>query len=181
MGTVRRTLSVIAMTAAVLATAAQSAVAGEPDPSVTRILQMQTAFNPGLPGAGEGVRAFTKTLKHMSGGALSVKIVEPGRIAPTRDMLDAIVAGDLEAAFTWAGYAVSKSPVMDGPKLASLVLFAVLAALAALAVRGRLPGVPRLSETPLSLEEARRRFYVTKIAHAAADKPDFSQRIRGRR
>src|SRR5947209_16389592 len=51
-----------------------------------------------------------------------------------------------------AGLAVvSTSPVMDGPKLASLVLFAVLAALAALAVRGRLPGVPRLSETPLSL------------------------------
>jgi len=51
-----------------------------------------------------------------------------------------------------AGLAVvSPTPVMDGPKLASLVLFAVLAALAALAVRGRLPGVPRLSETPLSL------------------------------
>jgi len=50
-----------------------------------------------------------------------------------------------------AGLAVvSPTPVMDGPKLASLVLFAVLA-LAALAVRGRLPGVPRLSETPLSL------------------------------
>jgi TRAP-type mannitol/chloroaromatic compound transport system substrate-binding protein len=94
----------------VVATAAQSVMAGEPD-AATRILQMQTAFNPGLPGAGEGVRAFTKTLKHMSGGALSVKIVEPGRIAPTRDMLDAVIAGDLEAAFTWTGYAVSKAPV----------------------------------------------------------------------
>jgi TRAP-type mannitol/chloroaromatic compound transport system substrate-binding protein len=72
---------------------------------------MQTAFNPGLPGAGEGVRSFTKTLKQMSGGALSVKIVEPGRIAPTKDMLDAVVAGDLEAAFTWTGYAVHKAPV----------------------------------------------------------------------
>jgi len=111
MGTVRRTLSLIAITAAVIGAAAHVAVAGEPDPAGARILQMQTAFNPGLPGAGEGVRAFTKTLKHMSGGALSVKIVEPGRIAPTRDMLDAVVAGDLEAAFTWAGYAVSKAPV----------------------------------------------------------------------
>jgi hypothetical protein len=36
-----------------------------------------------------------------------------------------------------------------------------------------------LIDTPLSLEEARRRFYVTKIARAAADSPDFSQRIRG--
>jgi hypothetical protein len=51
-----------------------------------------------------------------------------------------------------AGLAVvSTSPLMDGPRLASLVLFAVLAAVALLAVRGRLPGVPRLSETPLSV------------------------------
>jgi TRAP-type mannitol/chloroaromatic compound transport system substrate-binding protein len=111
MGTVRRTLRVIAMAAAVLGTAAHGAVAGEPDAAGARILQMQTAFNPGLPGAGEGVRAFIKTLKHMSAGALSVKIVEPGRIAPTQNMLDAVIAGDLEAAFTWAGYAASKAPV----------------------------------------------------------------------
>jgi len=75
------------------------------------ILNMQTAFNPQLPGAGEAVRTFAKTLQHMSGGALSIKIVEPGRLAPTRDMLDAILAGDLEAAFTWSGYSVAKAPV----------------------------------------------------------------------
>ena len=57
------------------------------------------------------VRTFTKTLKYMSGGALGIKIIEPGRIAPTRDMLDAIVAGDLEAAFTWSGFAAAKAPV----------------------------------------------------------------------
>lgn len=74
---------------------------------------MQTAFNPGLPGAGEGVRSFTKTLKHMSAGGLAIKIVEPGRIAPTKGMLDAVIAGDLEAAFTWSGYAASKSPVFS--------------------------------------------------------------------
>ena len=33
--------------------------------------------------------------------ALVIKIVEPGRMAPTPDMLDAVIAGDLEAAFTW--------------------------------------------------------------------------------
>lgn len=77
-----------------------------------RELVMQTAFNPQLPGAGEGVRTFTKTLKHISDGALSIKLVEPGRMAPTRDMLDAVVAGDLEAAFTWSGYAAAKAPVL---------------------------------------------------------------------
>jgi len=97
----------------VLSIAASSVLAGEPLAPGARIIQMQTAFNPGLPGAGEGVRAFTKTLKQTSGGALAIKIVEPGRIAPTKDMLDAIVAGDLEAAFTWAGYAASKAPVFS--------------------------------------------------------------------
>ena len=47
----------------------------------------------------------------MSGGALAIKIIEPGRVAPTADMLDAMVAGDLEAAFTWSGYAAAKAPV----------------------------------------------------------------------
>ena len=74
---------------------------------------MQTAFNPALPGSGEGVRIFTRTVKHMSGGALAIKIVEPGRVAPTADMLDAIVSGDLEAAFTWSGYAAAKAPVFS--------------------------------------------------------------------
>jgi len=103
----------IGVVVAALCSAAPVVVAGEPDTPGARILQMQTAFNPALPGAGEGVRAFTKTLKQMSGGALTVKIVEPGRIAPTKVMLDAVIAGDLEAAFTWTGYAASKSPVFS--------------------------------------------------------------------
>lgn len=72
---------------------------------------MQTAFNPNLPGAGEAVRTFTKAVKHMSGGELGIRMIEPGRIAPTPDMLDAVVAGDLEAAFTWSGYAATKAPI----------------------------------------------------------------------
>lgn len=90
------------------------ASAGEPQPLANggRLLKMQTAFNPNLPGAGEGVRSFVQTVNHMSDGALTIKIVEPGRLAPTRDMLDAIVSGDLEAAFTWSGYAASKAPAL---------------------------------------------------------------------
>ncbi|MBX9943735.1 MAG: TRAP transporter substrate-binding protein [Reyranella sp.] len=78
-----------------------------------RVLQMQTAFNPALPGSGDGIRIFARAIKQMSGGALAIKIVEPGRIAPTADMLDAIVAGDLEAAFTWSGYAATKAAVFS--------------------------------------------------------------------
>ena len=79
--------------------------------SGARVLKMQTAFNPALPGSGESVRIFTRTVKQMSGDSLVIKIVEPGRVVPTADMLDAIISGDLEAAFTWSGYAASKAAV----------------------------------------------------------------------
>jgi TRAP-type mannitol/chloroaromatic compound transport system substrate-binding protein len=92
--------------------AAGPAMAKDPDVGAAVVLQMQTAFNPQLPGAGEAVRTFAKTLKSMSAGALSLKILDPGRVAPTPDMLDAIVAGDLEAAFTWVGYAAEKAPIL---------------------------------------------------------------------
>jgi len=112
---VRRKVSEILAIAAAILAASNVAFAqdkkAEKGPPPGRVLQMQTAFNPALPGSGEGVRLFTKTVKQMSGGTLAIKIVEPGRIAPTADMLDAIVAGDLEAAFTWSGYAAAKVPV----------------------------------------------------------------------
>jgi TRAP-type mannitol/chloroaromatic compound transport system substrate-binding protein len=111
MDTVRRSVGILGVVAAALCAAAGIAAAGEPLPPGAHVIQMQTAFNPGLPGAGEGVRAFTKTLKRISASSLSVRIIEPGHNAPTKDMLDAIVAGDLEAGFTWAGYAAPKAPV----------------------------------------------------------------------
>ncbi len=113
MGTVRRKFAILGIVAAAFGAAAPVVMAGEPDVPGGRVIHMQTAFNPGLPGAGEGVRTFAKSVKQMSGGSLAIKIVEPGRIAPTKDMLDAVVAGDLEAAFTWTGYAAAKSPVFS--------------------------------------------------------------------
>ncbi|MFO1157696.1 MAG: TRAP transporter substrate-binding protein DctP [Reyranellaceae bacterium] len=116
----RNLLAVLGLATAMLAAMA-GAVAGDKDKSLDkqvdgeggprRLLHMQTAFNPALPGSGEAVRVFARTVKQMSGGGLAIKIVEPGRIAPTADMLDAILNGDLEAAFTWSGYAAAKAPV----------------------------------------------------------------------
>jgi TRAP-type mannitol/chloroaromatic compound transport system substrate-binding protein len=93
-----------------MAVAAGVGVAGD-HATGGRVIKMQTAFNPSLPGAGEGVRALTRAVKQMSGGGLAIKIIEPGGVAPTREMLDAIVEGRLEAAFTWSGYAEAKAPV----------------------------------------------------------------------
>ncbi|NQW54071.1 MAG: TRAP transporter substrate-binding protein [Rhodospirillales bacterium] len=116
----RNFLKPIALAAALLsvtgvAFAQDKAAAAKPvsAPSTSRVIQMQTAFNPALPGSGEGVRVFTRTVKHITAGAFAIKIIEPGRVAPTAEMLDAIVSGDLEAAFTWSGYAASKAPVFN--------------------------------------------------------------------
>jgi len=114
---VRRNFVKIAGLAAALVAATGFAVAQDKaqPPGKTgeysRVIQMQTAFNPALPGSGEGVRVFTRTVKHMSNGALAIKIVEPGRVTPTADMVDALQNGDLEAGFTWSGYAAAKAPV----------------------------------------------------------------------
>jgi len=110
MDTVRRSVAVLGVAVASLV-AASVAVAEQPDANGIRLIHMQTAFNPNLPGAGESVRTFTKTLTHVSAGALAIKIIEPGRLAPTPDMLDAIINGDLEAGFTWSGYAMNKAAV----------------------------------------------------------------------
>jgi len=48
---------------------------------------------------------------------------------------------------------VSGNPVVDGPRFASLALFAVLGAAVVLASHGRLPGVPRLGQARGSGEE----------------------------
>jgi TRAP-type mannitol/chloroaromatic compound transport system substrate-binding protein len=107
-------LSVFAVAAMAAASVGMAETPPVPAPGAapTVVLHMQTAFNPQLPGAGEAVRTFSKTLKSMAGGGVALKIIEPGRLAPTSDMLDAIEAGDLEAAFTWAGYAADKAPVL---------------------------------------------------------------------
>jgi TRAP-type mannitol/chloroaromatic compound transport system substrate-binding protein len=117
----RRIFAVVGLAAAMLV-AMEGAIAGDkdkpPEKNVDiaaipkRLVNMQTAFNPALPGSGEAVRVFARSVKQMSGGGLAIKIVEPGRVAPTADMLDAIINGDLEAAFTWTGYAATKSPVL---------------------------------------------------------------------
>jgi TRAP-type mannitol/chloroaromatic compound transport system substrate-binding protein len=107
-------IALSAVAAATILGAAFGAAAGDPATKKSgKILQMQTAFNPNLPGAGEGVRAFTKSVKQMSGGELVIKMIEPGRIAPTPEVIDAIIEDKLEAAFTWSGYAAAKAPVFN--------------------------------------------------------------------
>lgn len=76
-------------------------------------LRMQTAFNPGLSVLGEGTRHFVDSVKAASNGALSVKIVEAGGRVPTADLLEAVVGGELDAAFTWTGHAATKLSALN--------------------------------------------------------------------
>lgn len=75
-------------------------------------ITMQAAFNPGVSVLGESAKQFARSLRAMSGGAVVVKILEAGARAPTVDLLDAVVRGDVEAAFTTPFYAASKAPAL---------------------------------------------------------------------
>src|SRR5262245_53391320 len=84
---------------------------GEASPaSVPLRLKMQTAFNPALSVIGEAGRQFTATLKAISAGNFSIKLLEAGRVAATPDLLDAVVEGSVDAAFTSPIYAAAKQP-----------------------------------------------------------------------
>ena len=118
----RKDLVVLAIAAAMLAVTG-IAIAGDKDkpadkpadvgPHPARILHMQTAFNPALPGSGEGVRIFTKTVKHMSGGRSPSRSSSPAASPRPPTCSTPLSSGDLEAAFTWSGYAAAKAPVFS--------------------------------------------------------------------
>ncbi len=76
-------------------------------------LRMQTAFNPGLSVLGESARHFVDSVKVASNGAISLKIVEAGGRVPSADLLEAVVGGELDAAFTWTGYAAAKLSALN--------------------------------------------------------------------
>lgn len=93
--------------------AASPSVAQQASPGESPRLRMQTAFNPGLSVLGEGARHFVESLKATSNGSLKFKIVEAGGRVPSADLLDAVVGGELDAAFTWSGHAAAKLSALN--------------------------------------------------------------------
>ena len=91
---------------------AQAQTAATPQPLPPVRLKMQTAFNPVLSVIGEASRNFTATLKGLSGGTFAIKILEAGRVAPTADLLDAVVEQTVDAGFTSPIYAAAKQPAL---------------------------------------------------------------------
>jgi TRAP-type mannitol/chloroaromatic compound transport system substrate-binding protein len=76
-------------------------------------LRMQTAFNPGISVLGEASRQFVTSLKAMSAGSVVVKLLEAGAKAPTAELLDAVLRGDVDAAFTSPAYAAARVPALQ--------------------------------------------------------------------
>jgi TRAP-type mannitol/chloroaromatic compound transport system substrate-binding protein len=84
------------------------------DPAGARVkLRMQTAFNPGVSVLGEASRQLVSSLKVMSAGSVSVKLLEAGAKAPTAELLDTVLRGDVDAAFTSPSYAAAKAPALQ--------------------------------------------------------------------
>jgi TRAP-type mannitol/chloroaromatic compound transport system substrate-binding protein len=96
----------------------RSPAAGAPGPPATSganaalRLRMQTAFNPAVSVLGEASRQFVTSLKGMSGSTFSVKLLEAGAKAPTADLLEAVLRGDVDAAFTSPAYAAQREPAL---------------------------------------------------------------------
>lgn len=107
-----RLVSLLVLAFLSLASLPASAQQSSGEPQRLR-LRMQTAFNPGLSVLGEGARHFTDSVKAMSGGTLSIKIVEAGGRVPSADLLGAVVGGELDAAFTWTGHAAAKLSALN--------------------------------------------------------------------
>jgi TRAP-type mannitol/chloroaromatic compound transport system substrate-binding protein len=61
---------------------------------------------------GEATRQFAGTLRTISGGTTSIKILEAGWAAATPDLLDAVSDGTVDAAFTSPIYAAAKVPAL---------------------------------------------------------------------
>ena len=80
--------------------------------------RMPIAFPSTLPALGAPAQYAAEQLKLASGGAMEVRVYEPGKLVPAFDILAAVSDGKTEAGYTWIGY--------DQGKVAAVPLFAAV-------------------------------------------------------
>ena len=80
--------------------------------------RMPIAFPSNLPGLGAPAQFAAEQLGLASGGAMQVRVYEPGKLVPAFDILAAVSDGKTEAGYTWIGY--------DQGKVAAVPLFAAV-------------------------------------------------------
>lgn len=90
--------------AAIFSTAA---LAGKAKPV---LLKVPVAFSTKLPALGTPIARVSKTVTSMSGGAVKMKVYEPGKLVAPFEILDAVSSGKVNAGYTTAGYWAGKVP-----------------------------------------------------------------------
>ncbi len=73
---------------------------------------LQSAFVSTLPVLGEAGARFATQVSSQSGGALTVEFLEPGVVAEATDAVAAVARGDVEAAYTTAGFSTGEIPAI---------------------------------------------------------------------
>lgn len=74
------------------------------------LLKTPVAFSTELPSLGTPIPRVAKQLDLMSGGALQMKVYEPGKLVDPFEILDAVSTGKINSGYTLAGYWAGKIP-----------------------------------------------------------------------
>ncbi len=74
------------------------------------LLKTATAYGTSLPGLGTALPRLAQELARMSGGAINMKVYEPGKLVPPFEILNAVSTGKISAGFAAAGYWAGKIP-----------------------------------------------------------------------
>ena len=92
-------------------TAVDSVAAG-PDTEVTRRVhwRLPLSFQTTMPVLGDNPIYVTESLRAASGGAVDIRIFEPGEVVPAFGISEAVRDGKVEAGYTWLGYDQGRIP-----------------------------------------------------------------------
>lgn len=72
--------------------------------------RLPVAFPSTMPVLGDNPIYLTEALRDASGGAVQIKIFEPGELVPSFSIVDAVRDGKVQAGYTWLGYDQGKIP-----------------------------------------------------------------------
>ncbi len=72
------------------------------------LLKIPTAFSTTLPTLGDSLTTFKKYVESSSGGSITVKIYEPGKLMPAFEILDSVSTAKVNAGYWASGYASGK-------------------------------------------------------------------------
>ena len=74
------------------------------------MLKTPVSFSTELPGLGTPIVRIAEDLDAISGGAIKMKVYEPGKLVPAFEILDAVSSGKINSGFTISGYWAGKIP-----------------------------------------------------------------------